>query len=78
LFLTDGLDVPANSAIGLYANTEWISADVQDVNGDGTRDVILNNTSTGAWRAFLVNGGVITGDTNPGLYQNTSWSMQNR
>jgi len=61
---------------GLYVNTGWSAQACFDANGDGDDDILLRNTSSGAWRLFTVQNGTVQSNANANLYQNTDYIFQ--
>ena len=61
---------------GLYHDLAWQVVKTGDLDGDGDDDILMRNTTTGAWRAFYMQGGSVVGSANFNAWRDLTWSFQ--
>jgi hypothetical protein len=77
----DGRTVLGGEAggVAMVNDTAWQTQQVEDFTGDGKADVLLRNTSTGAWFLYALDGVILPGGGNQGsapLTSGASWVTQ--
>jgi len=66
-FATDTVTTPSGLNTSPYNTTSWDFQALIDLNADGKTDVVLRNTSTGAWEGFTMGSG----------FASTAYSLDN-
>ncbi|MCB1616163.1 MAG: VCBS repeat-containing protein [Pseudomonadales bacterium] len=59
----------------LYSSADYTVQVASDFDGDGDEDILVRNTSTGAWKLFTVQNSAVTGSTSFNLFASLDWSF---